>query len=72
VPPTGPAVFFHRNDGGGVRTSVLDDFGSGSKKTIMSRDIIRRYGHNPILTKTDIPYSVETVHNAAVVKHENA
>ena len=38
----------------------------------MSRDIIRRYGHNPILTKTDIPYSVETVHNAAVVKHENA
>jgi len=38
----------------------------------MSRDIIRRYGNNPILTKTDIPYSVETVHNAAVVKHENA
>ena len=32
---------------------------------------IRRYAHNPILTKTDIPYPVETVHNAAVVKHEN-
>ena len=33
--------------------------------------MIRRYAHNPILTKTDIPYPVETVHNAAVVKHEN-
>src|SRR5436309_14337536 len=31
--------------------------------------MIRRYAHNPILTKADIPYSVETVHNAAVVKH---
>ena len=33
--------------------------------------MIRRYVHNPILTKTDIPYPVETVHNAAVVKHGN-
>jgi predicted GH43/DUF377 family glycosyl hydrolase len=33
--------------------------------------MIRRYAHNPILTKADIPYQVETVHNAAVVKHEN-
>ena len=33
--------------------------------------MIRRYAHNPILTKTDIPYPVETVHNAAVVKHKN-
>jgi predicted GH43/DUF377 family glycosyl hydrolase len=33
--------------------------------------MIRRYPHNPILTKTDIPYPVETVHNAAVVKHGN-
>ena len=33
--------------------------------------MIRRYAHNPILTKSDIPYPVETVHNAAVVKHEN-
>ena len=31
---------------------------------------MRRYAHNPILTKADIPYRVETVHNAAVVKHE--
>jgi predicted GH43/DUF377 family glycosyl hydrolase len=33
--------------------------------------MITRYAHNPILTKADIPYPVETVHNAAVVKHEN-
>ena len=37
--------------------------------TIMKPDIVRRYAHNPILTKADIPYPVETVHNAAVVKH---
>src|SRR5579872_5408952 len=37
----------------------------------MKADIVRRYSHNPILTKEDIPYAVETVHNAAVVKHED-
>src|SRR5579863_7108731 len=37
----------------------------------MKPDIVRRYAHNPILTKAQIPYPVETVHNAAVVKHEN-
>ena len=36
----------------------------------MKTDIVRRYAHNPILTKDDIPYPVETVHNAAVVKHD--
>jgi predicted GH43/DUF377 family glycosyl hydrolase len=36
----------------------------------MKRDIVQRYSQNPILTKADIPYAVETVHNAAVVKHE--
>ena len=30
--------------------------------------IIKRYDGNPILTKEDIPYEVETVHNAAVTK----
>src|SRR5580692_9053288 len=35
----------------------------------MRPDVVRRYCHNPILTKRDIPYPVETVHNAAVVKH---
>jgi predicted GH43/DUF377 family glycosyl hydrolase len=34
----------------------------------MKPDIIRRYAGNPILTKAEIPYPVETVHNAAVVK----
>ncbi|MHA2306288.1 MAG: glycosidase, partial [Candidatus Hodarchaeales archaeon] len=33
--------------------------------------IVKRYKHNPILTKDDIPYPVETVHNAGVVKHHN-
>src|ERR1017187_2693879 len=37
----------------------------------MKLDIVRRYGLNPILTKAEIPYPVETVHTAAVVKHEN-
>src|SRR5437868_9186111 len=37
----------------------------------MKRDMVRRYAHNPIFTKADIPYPVETVHNAAVVKHAN-
>src|SRR5213594_5123465 len=36
----------------------------------MTPDIIRRYSQNPILTKAQIPYPVETVHNAAVVKHD--
>jgi hypothetical protein len=38
----------------------------------MKPDIVRRYRNDPILTKAEIPYPVETVHNAAVVKHENA
>src|SRR3954447_4081872 len=37
----------------------------------MRPDIVRRYRHNPILTKAEIPYPVETVHNAAVVKHQD-
>src|SRR6202140_3793993 len=35
----------------------------------MKPGIVTRYSHNPILTKAEIPYPVETVHNAAVVKH---
>lgn len=34
----------------------------------MTHELVRRYSGNPILTKTDIPYPVETVHNAAVVR----
>lgn len=36
----------------------------------MSEPIVKRYEGNPILTKDDIPYKVETVHNAAVVKYD--
>ena len=35
----------------------------------MTSEPVRRYANNPILTKADIPYAVETVHNAAVIKH---
>jgi predicted GH43/DUF377 family glycosyl hydrolase len=33
--------------------------------------IINRYPYNPILTKDDVPYPVATVHNAAVIKHQD-
>jgi len=32
--------------------------------------VVERYSGNPILTKDDVPYSVETVHNAAVTKYK--
>jgi predicted GH43/DUF377 family glycosyl hydrolase len=31
--------------------------------------LVTRYEKNPILTRDDIPYPVETVHNAGVIKH---
>lgn len=34
----------------------------------MKKEYVKRYENNPILTKDDIPYSVETVHNAGIVK----
>ncbi len=36
----------------------------------MPRSPVRRHDGNPILTPDDIPYPVETVHNAGVVKHD--
>ena len=33
--------------------------------------IVSRYPYNPILTKEDVPYPVATLHNAAVVKHQD-
>lgn len=36
----------------------------------MARAPVRRHDGNPILTPGDIPYPVETVHNAGVVKHD--
>jgi len=35
----------------------------------MSNIIVRRYERNPILTPKDIPYPVETVHNAGMAKY---
>ncbi len=35
----------------------------------MPEPIVRRYEGNPILTAVDIPYPVQTVHNAGVTKH---
>jgi len=32
-------------------------------------DIITRHENNPILTRCDVPYPVETVHNAGAVRH---
>ncbi|MFP4497044.1 MAG: glycoside hydrolase family 130 protein [Vulcanimicrobiota bacterium] len=37
----------------------------------MSNEIIKRYEKNPILTRDDIPYTVETVHNAGMAKYED-
>lgn len=34
------------------------------------RDVVKRYGGNPVLTKEDVPYAVETVHNAGVTKYD--
>ncbi|RMF96969.1 MAG: glycosidase [Candidatus Schekmanbacteria bacterium] len=36
----------------------------------VKKDLVKRYEGNPILTKKDIPYPVETVHNAAVIKKD--
>ena len=35
----------------------------------MGRPVVQRYEGNPILTTRDVPYPVETVHNAGVTKH---
>ncbi len=37
----------------------------------MNRPIVKRYHGNPILTKNDIPYPVETVHNAGMTKFKD-
>jgi predicted GH43/DUF377 family glycosyl hydrolase len=38
---------------------------------IQEEAIVRRYEGNPILTKEDVPYPVQTVHNAGVVRHND-
>ena len=34
-----------------------------------TRPVIKRCPTNPILTRNDIPYPVETVHNAGIARH---
>ncbi len=36
-----------------------------------AKSVVERYAKNPILTRADVPYPVETVHNAGVVRYEN-
>jgi len=36
----------------------------------MTKEFVTRYKGNPILTKDDVPYPVETVHNAGVTKFD--
>ncbi len=36
----------------------------------MKTAVVNRYAKNPILTREQVPYKVETVHNAGVVKHQ--
>jgi len=36
----------------------------------MKKEFVTRYEGNPILTKDDVPYKVETVHNAGVTKFD--
>ncbi len=36
----------------------------------MKESVVTRYEKNPVLTKEQVPYKVETVHNAGVVKHK--
>lgn len=35
----------------------------------MASPLVQRFKNNPILTRKDVPYPVETVHNAGVAKH---
>lgn len=44
---------------------------NGEGRKFVGDGVVRRYTGNPILTKKDVPYPVETVHNAAVAKCNN-
>src|SRR4029078_116504 len=63
-------MLFHGDNGGTLRTRLRNGPRAESAEARMKREIVRRFAHNPILTKQQIPYLVETVHNAAVVKHD--
>jgi predicted GH43/DUF377 family glycosyl hydrolase len=44
--------------------------GKFKRQSKMAKKLVTRYKGNPILTKGDIPYPVETVHNAGVAKFD--
>ena len=46
-------------------------FNLNPRDNAMGRFVVKRYEGNPILTSKDVPYPVETVHNAAVTKHDH-
>tara|TARA_B110000116_G_scaffold231214_1_gene214024 strand:+ start:385 stop:540 length:156 start_codon:yes stop_codon:yes gene_type:complete len=37
-------------------------------RVMSNKPLVTRYAGNPILTKHDMPYAVETVHNAGATK----
>ena len=38
---------------------------------LKGKGLVKRYEKNPILTKADVPYPVETVHNAGITKYQD-
>ncbi len=36
----------------------------------LHKQVIERYPANPVLTKDDVPYAVETVHNAGLTRYD--
>ena len=48
---------------------LTDMQGKHTEPGVLMQPLVKRYEGNPILTKNDVPYPVETVHNAAVIKH---
>ena len=72
LPRARPATVLHRLDGRRIRACLSHDLRARGQEAIMKPDIVRRYSGNPILTKADVPYPVETVHNAAAVRHRDA
>jgi len=65
----GSAVFLYRNMGKRTNGST-GDLRVGREVMNTKPDLVRRYAHNPILTKR-YPLPGRNGHNAAVAKHEN-
>src|ERR1043166_3936284 len=70
MPAASRGVLLDRHHGAAIRARIRNHSAGPTGEEFVKRDIVQRYAHNPILTKGQIPYQVETVHNAAVVKHD--